>query len=396
MKKVICVAAAFAMAAGLATVASAQVDLSGSARVRARYNDDGVKDSVTKWDSRVRVKFAAKTEGGGYIKARLRFLDGTWGTGNDYTPTAKGDANVWSDYAFVGFKTGKFDLAGGKMPEAFSAWFSDDERVDRLRLLYKDGGLGLALHYDKKIYEFKNNSTSISVPVVSLEDGSTVSVPVDVAGPALGGDKDEWGITYRQKFSDAVNVNVRVAYVADDTTADNSGVKGSVNLGMSFGGNNIILEQSYKDGDIFSDGADDQYGGYAEWNSTFGSITPNVRIGYTVDGFTADETFGWLMIGGDVPTTQIKRMGTGGDTLFAGVSSKFQTTEALSFTGNLVYMDIDDDGTAKYGDNPFEISGQAKYKLGKGVTLLARAGWLASDSDADDAFSAYGQFEVKF
>lgn len=396
MKKVICVAAAFAMVAGLATVASAQVDLSGSARVRARYNDDGVKDSVTKWDSRVRVKFNATTEGGGYVKARLRFLDGTWGTGGDYSPSAKGDANVWSDYAFVGFKTGKFDLAGGKMITGFSPWFSDDERADRLSLLYKDGGLGLALTYDKKIYENKDTSETVDVPVATLEDGTVLSVPVSVAGTPLGGDKDVWGITYRQKFSDAVKVNVRAVYVADDTNADKDGIKGSVNVAMSFAGNNIILEQSYKDGDTVKAGADDQYGGYAEWNASFGSITPKVRVGYTADGFIADETFGWLMIGGDVPTTNIKQVGTGGDTVFAGVSSKFQTTEALSFTGNLVYMDIDDNGTAKYGENPFEISGQAKYKVGKGVTLLARAGWLSSDSDADDAFSAYGQMEVKF
>jgi Ni/Co efflux regulator RcnB len=393
MKKVICVAAAFAMVAGLATVASAQVDLSGSARVRARYNDDGVKDSVTKWDSRVRVKFQAKTEGGGYVKARLRFLDGTWGLGNDYKATAKGDNNVWSDYAFVGFKTGKFDLAGGKMPTSFSPWFSDDERADRLRLLYKDGGLGLALTYDKKVYEYKNVYDTLE-GVNAAGDPVTVRANEKLKN-TIGGDKDVFGITYRQKFSDAVKVNVRAVYVADSTNADKDGFKGSVNLGMNFGGNNIILEQSYKDGDTVAEGADDQYGGYAEWNSTFGSITPKVRVGYTADGFVADDSFGWLMIGGDVPTEQFA-VGAGGDTLFAAISSKFQTTEALSFTGNLVYMDIDDDGSAKYGDNPLEISGQAKYKLGKGVTLLARAGWLSSDSDADDAFSAYGQFEVKF
>ena len=395
MKKVICVAAAFAMVAGLATVAAAEVDLSGSARVRARYNDDGVKDSVTKWDSRVRVKFHAKTEGGGYVKARLRFLDGTWGTGGEYKATAKGDKNVWSDYAFVGFKSGKFDLAGGKMPTDFSPWFSDDERADRLRLLYKDGGLGLALTYDKRIYENRDRTETISVPIFAI-DGSTVSIPVEIEGPELGGDKDVWGVTYRQKFSDAVEVNVRAAYVSDETNADNDGFKGSVNLGMSFAGNNIILEQSYKEGDLFKAGADDQYGGYAEWNAAFGSITPTVRLGYTMDGFTAAPAFGWLMIGGDVPTTNTGEIGLGGDTLFAGLSSKFQASEALSLTGNLVYLDIDDDGTAKYGENPFEISGQAKYKVGKGVTLLVRAGWLSSDSDADDAISAYTQMAVKF
>ncbi|HID70341.1 MAG TPA: hypothetical protein EYP35_07775 [Desulfobacterales bacterium] len=397
MKKVICVAAAFLMVAGVATVASAEVSLSGSARARIRYNDDGVKDGVDKWDSRLRIKINATTEGGGYAKGRIRLLDGTWGLGNDYTPTAKGDGNVWSDYAFVGFKKGNIDVAAGKMPTAFSAWFSDDERRDRFRVKYTDGGLLLAFTYDKRIYEFKDTSETIDVPVATLEDGSVLSVPVSVDGTPLGGDKDVWGISYTQKFSDTFKGGARLVYVVDDATANNDGFKGTVNFGMSFAGNNIFIEQSYKDGDIFSDTADDQYGGYAEWNATYGSVTPVVRVGYTVDGFQADETFGWLMVGGDVPTTNIKQVGLGGDTVFLGLTSKIQTTEALSFQANLVFFDIDDDGTAKYGDNPIEVSGQAKYKLGKGVALLARAGWLSSDSDvADDAFSAYGQMEVKF
>ncbi|HIP40404.1 MAG TPA: porin, partial [Desulfocapsa sulfexigens] len=210
MKKVICVAAAFLMVAGVATVASAEVSLSGSARARIRYNDDGVKDGVDKWDSRLRIKINATTEGGGYAKGRIRLLDGTWGLGNDYTPTAKGDGNVWSDYAFVGFKKGNIDVAAGKMPTAFSAWFSDDERRDRFRVKYTDGGLLLAFTYDKRIYEFKDTSETIDVPVATLEDGSVLSVPVSVDGTPLGGDKDVWGISYTQKFSDTFKGGARL------------------------------------------------------------------------------------------------------------------------------------------------------------------------------------------
>ena len=395
MKKVICVAAAFLMVAGVATVASAKVSLSGSARVRYRYNDDGVKDSVDKWDSRMRIKVKATTEGGGYAKGRIRLLDGTWGTGHDYKTSAKGGGNVWSDYAFVGFKKGNVDVAGGKMPVSFSSWYLDDARRDRFRVKYTDGGLLLAFAYDKSIYE---NGFSKPAKAKLDTDGDGVD-DIAITGKTIehpNGDKDIWGFIYTQKISDAFKVGALVEYVVDDTVADHDGVKGTINAKMNFGGNNIIVEQSYKDGDLFSDTADDQYGGYAEWNATFGSITPVVRVGYTVDGFVADDTFGWIMVGGDIPTEQFA-VGTGGDTLFAGFTSKFQTSEALSFQANLVFFDIDDEGSAKYGDNPIEVSGQAKYKIGKGVALLARAGWLSSDSDvADDAFSAYGQMEVKF
>ncbi len=235
-----------------------------------------------------------------------------------------------------------------------------------------------------------------------------------IEGTPYDGDKDVWGVTYRQKFSDAVKANARLVYVSDSSLGDNvitgadmnkSGMKASANVMMNFGGNNVIIEQSYIEGDVARVDSDDRYGGYAAWNATFGSITPTATLGYAMNGFSADETFGWLMFGGDVPTSQVSRVGTGGDTIFLGMSSKFQTTEQLSFTGNLVFMDIDPtsstdlnyNGVAAYGENPIEVSGQVKYQVGKGVELLWRAGWIASDSDiVDDAFSTYGQMEVTF
>ena len=95
MKKLICVAAAFAMVAGVATVASAEVKLGGDARARFRLMDNGT-DDYAKFDSRVRVKFAASTESGVYAKARLRFYDGTWGTGAFGTDDAGNPTNAWT------------------------------------------------------------------------------------------------------------------------------------------------------------------------------------------------------------------------------------------------------------------------------------------------------------
>ena len=400
MKKLICVAAAFSMVAGIAAVASAEVNLSGDARARIRYNDSGLinSNSVNKWDSRIRFKLEAKTESGAYVKARLRFLDGTWGLGNEYSADAKGDYNVWSDYAFLGFKVGNLDVAAGKMPTSFSPWFLDDERADRFRILYKTGGTAVAFTFDKKIYEYQDLYNSVTVPS-TLADGSVVDVVAQIPGNPLGGDKDVWGVTFRQKFSDAAKMGARVVYVADSTNADKDGFKGSVNTELNFAGNVINAEFSYKDGDTVAAGADDQIGGYASWSSAFGAITPTVVAGFTKDGFTADQTFGWLMVGGDVPTSNITRVGTGGDTIFLGGSVGFQASEALSFQGNLAYLDIDSTpafATEGYGDNPIEVSGQAKYMVGKGISLLARAGWLGSDGGADDAVSAYGQMAVSF
>lgn len=396
MKKLICVAAAFSMVAGIAAVASAEVNLSGDARARLRYNDSGLLDSnsVTKWDSRVRFTLAAKTESGAYAKARLRFLDGTWGLGNEYSADAKGDYNVWSDYAFAGFKAGNIDVAAGKMPTSFSPWFLDDERADRFRVLYKTGGTAVAFTYDMKVYEYKDILNTVTVPMDV--NGAIVDTLVQVPGNPVGGDKAVWGVTFRQKFSDTAKMGVRAVYVTDSTTADKDGFKGSINTEMNFAGNKIEAELSYKDGDTVTLGSDDQIGGYAGWSAAYGAITPSVKVGFTQDGFTADQTFGWLMIGGDVPTSNIARVGLGGDTIFVGASSGFQASEALSFQANLVFMDVDATTQVGYGDTPIEVSGQAKYMVGKGIALLARAGWLGSDGDADDAVSAYGQMEVEF
>ena len=75
-----------------------------------------------------------------------------------------------------------------------------------------------------------------------------------------------------------------------------------------------------------------------------------------------------------------------------------QVSEALSLKGNLAYFDIDSSAAwdKVYGDNPIEISGQVKYMVGKGISLIWRAGTLLSDGGADDAVSTYGQMEVEF
>ncbi len=408
MKKVICAVAAFAMIGGVASIASAgNVSLSGDARARWIYDDNGIDGmDYDKMDSRVRVVMSAKTDGGAYAKMRLRFLDGTWGQGKDYTPDAKGGGNVWSDYGFLGFKAGKFDIAAGKMPIGFSTWFLDDERADRFRVKFTDGGLLVALTYDSKRETY-----------------------------AADEDKQVYGVTYKQKFSDDITASFRGVYVDDQAPADRSGVKASANVKMNFAGNNIIIEQSYKENGVasyspnqealgvadvaafvntvaeYALGRDtqDQWGGYAEWNATYGTITPVVRVGYTTESFTTDQTFGWLMIGGDEPISQISRVGQGGDTMFFGASSKMQTSEVLSFQANFVYMDIDSetvtlaDGrqwhTSLHGDNPIELSGSMAYEVNKDTTISVKGGWLLSDSDydnVDDAFAAYTKMAIRF
>ncbi len=376
MKKIICAAAAFAMVAGVATIASADgnVSLGGDARARWIYNDAGADDLVmdeaaeshAKFDSRVRLNIDAKTDAGAYAHMRLRFWDHTWGDMTDSSGAMKAASdNLYTDYAYLGFKTGNIDVSAGKKIASFTPWFFDDGRADRFMVKYSADGLMVAFTYDHK---------------------------VETAG--LNDDKGVFGVSYKQKYSDAVTAMVRAVYVDDGSVADKSGIKGSANVKMHFAGNNIILEQSWKESDTVG-AADDHWGGYAEWNATFGALTPTARVGYTIDGFSADETFGWVMIGGDEPITKITRLGQGGDTLFGGLSAKYQAAEDLNMQANLVYMDIDN-STSVYGDNPLEISGQAVYSINKSTSLTGKLGWLSSDGVSDDAIGAYARMAVKF
>lgn len=384
MKKVICAAAAFMMVAGVATVASAEVKLGGDARARLIYKDNGVKDSYSKWDSRFRVVLAASTESGVFGKARLRFLDGKWDGSGAYKPSGKvatttttvqnaagedvevvtgqTNNNVWSDYAYLGFKKGAFSVSAGRQPTNFSKWMAWDGRADRLAVGYKADGTVVVYTYDQK---------------TETDD--------------LNDDKFVHGVTFKQKLSDTMKMAVRAVYVMDEKNDDRDGAKGSVNLGMNFGGNKITVEQTWIAGDVLAAGADDAFGGYASWSANLGSVTPTVMVGYTKDGFKVDDDFGWIMIGGAWGITEVAQIGQGGDTTFVGATADMDVSEVLSLQGNLVYMDVD----SVLDDTVVEVSGKASYKVVKGADLSLKVGYL-DYADSEGVLNGVVRLDVNF
>jgi hypothetical protein len=366
MKKVICAAAAFMMVAGVATVASAEVNLSGDARARLTYLDSGVAglDNTDTWSSRVRFVVKATTESGAFAKARIRMADATWDgtTQTQAIDSGVEKTNIYVDWASVGIKMGKVTVEGGLQNDSFSDWYSMDNRADRLKVKLDLANGFIAGTYDKAIE-------------------TTTAVPADTAAD---NDKNVYGISYKGKFADSFTLMTRLAYVDDSTVDDLSGFKGSVNGEMALAGGSIFAEMSYKDGGIFSATADDQYGGYAQWAGTFGNIAPTVSVGFTEGGFTADDDYGFIMIGSGSAITQIDQIGQGGDTVFLGLASDYAASEKLSFGGNLVLMDVDTVGTTD-GENPYEVSGYAKYLVGAGADVKAVAGYFDADTAADDA-----------
>jgi len=362
MKKVICAVAAFAMIAGVATVASAKVDLSGDGRFRLQMKDMTGDADYAKWDSRFRIVAKGNTESGVYGLARIQILSSTFDNSGLYSNSGRGDNNIWADQAYVGFKKGAYNVSAGRQPNNFTKWFRYDERSDRFKAVYKANGTVLAYTYDQK----RETTTA---------------------------DEDKYvhGITYKQKLSDSMNMGVRAVYVMDDMLADRDGAKGSAYLRMNLGGNKIAVEQAYIQGDILGAGHDDAYGGYASWSASFGSVTPTVMVGYTMDGYKVDDDFGWIMIGAAWGITEYKQVGQGGDTVFVGGSADVALSEQLTLQGNLVYMDVDD---LSKGD-VYEISGKLSYEVVKGANLSFKLGYL-DYSEVDEVVNGVFRLDVGF
>ena len=355
MKKVICAVAAFAMIAGIATVASAEVKLSGDARARFRLMDNG-SDDYTKFDSRVRVKVQASTESGVYAKARLRFFDYTWGTG-DLGYNNSGDKSLSSDYGYLGFKSNGLNVSAGRQIVDWSEWFIWDKRSDRLKVVYKTGGTVVGYTYDQVL--------------------ETTSADSDIF---------KHGVLLKQKLGDNANLGVRLVHVTKDNV-DKDGFVADVYATMNFAGNKVRVEAAYKEADVMP-GADDAFGVMASWGGTFGSVAPTVRVGMTQDGYKADDQFGWLMIGDIWGTSTGYVVGEGGDTEFIGVSVDLAASESLSFQANGVYVSAD-------AEDVSEISGMASYNVVKGAKLSLKSG-VQLNEDSEDVFNTVVRLDVKF
>ncbi|RUM40119.1 MAG: hypothetical protein DSY80_10780, partial [Desulfocapsa sp.] len=209
----------------------------------------------------------------------------------------------------------------------------------------------------------------------------------------IDADEDKYvhGVTFKQKFSDSMNMGVRAVYVTDGKNEDRDGVKASANLGMNFDGNKIMLEQAYVQGDVMASGHDDGYGGYASWTANLGSVTPTVMAGYTKDGYKADDDFGWIMIGAAWGITEIAQVGQGGDTVFIGATADMAVSEQLSLQGNLVYMDVD----TALDDTVIEVSGKVNYEVVKGADLSFKLGYL-DYADSDEVINGVFRLDVGF
>jgi hypothetical protein len=106
------------------------------------------------------------------------------------------------------------------------------------------------------------------------------------------------------------------------------------------------------------------------------------------------------MVGGDT-STQVLKVGDGGDLLFGAFVANYKVSDQLSLTGNFLYADFDnsDAGTL---DSAIEVSGVAGYSLSESSSLTYKIGYLTpsvnggSGSAEDAYFAHYLRLNVTF
>jgi len=447
MKKVLVAGAALLIAGSMVSAASAEVNLSGDARARYIGNSDrnrvytalpngtyqeskdGYQDE---FDSRIRVKFDAKSPGGAFMKARLRFDDYDYWDGQGWSASRdvvrhNKTGGVWTDYALIGVPIGPTVLSAGRMEASFSKFFSWDGRATRVKLDWKFDNFRL-------------------IPLIDVMDENTNAIDNwddnDMMGYGLVGVakiNDDWSVKAYARYHDdqreydSVSVTIPVSvssadqqfYTERDTPPsvtleeirpghyDRSGFLGSIDAQGKVAMVGLHGGIAYKEAAVLSanPNADDGWGWYLEGSLDMGAFSPALVIGGTYDGYQTDPDFGFIMIGADEPITVVTTIGgPASDSIFAALTSTYTLSDRLKFAGNLVYYDIDVNSTEATPDvrglvDAWEISGSATYVLVDGADLTYKLGYLSPSYDGrlnsagisdDGYFGNYLRLSVKF
>lgn len=397
MKKLFAIAPALLLVGSIATAADTEneagVTITGDARARIIYKDaydfgNSDDDASITMDSRVRFDITGTAAGGAYIVGRVRLAEEKF---NGETDIAA-DNNIYVDKAYIGIPfNDAFTLEAGKYRVSYGNGFMYDD-------------IGLAGF--RGIYNTENFRL---IPFFEVQsEGQESDDDTDVAED---NDSNRFGVAGNYKMDDW-NVGAMAAYQTDDRTEVDPAEEGF--FGTLFGkwkkGQfGVEGEFSYAESGL-SDftGTEDGYGGYLRGLWYKDALTMSLDLGFTQDGFQADEYYGFIMLGGDHPIT-VDEFGDTGDWTWAGLTAEYALTDALSLTGNVVYVNVDgnddldvtDDRLAKY----LEVSGALKYTISKGCTFSWYAGYLQPDYDGrldgvgvedDAAFGTYAKIDVEF
>ncbi len=413
MKKVL-VAGAALMLAG-ASAADAGVNLSGDARAtyvgkqdyqRVDDSADGYHDYI---ESRIGLNIDGTTATDGmFVKARVYFDKYGFEDDAPWNGSERHDVSV--DYAYMQVPLGpNWSVRAGRVNPDFSKFYSYNIRPTRVYAMYEQGNFAF-----KPFMGVKQEETSTAldswddndfmeygfVASLKLMTGWTVK-----AYGRYDDDQREWD----QKEIEEMEVpagalgNAKAMTVALPSGfkvplkgevvshKDKSGFTGDLLLTNDGAGCPIgfTAELAYTAADLQGT-EDDGIGSYVMLHRKMSDrFTPAVLAGMTKDGYRADNDFGFVMVGGDL-STQVMRVGDGGDLVFGAFVANYAASDRLTLTGNLLYADFDnsDAGTL---DSAIEVSGVVSYALSDAASLTYKAGYLTPSVNggsgvAEDAY----------
>lgn len=405
MKKVL-VAGAALMLAG-ASAADAGVNLSGDARAtyvgkqdyqRVDDSADGYHDYI---ESRIGLNIDGTTATDGmFVKARVYFDKYGFEDDAPWNGSERHDVSV--DYAYMQVPLGpNWSVRAGRVNPDFSKFYSYNIRPTRVYAMYEQGNFAFKPFMGVKQEEA---STSLDnwddndfmeygfVASLKLMTGWTVKAygRYDDDQRELDKSADE---VYTVTGDAASGFEVVEEYLTT-SHADKSGFTGDLLLTNDGASCPIgfTAELAYTAADLQGT-EDDGIGSYVMLHKKMSDrFTPAVLAGMTKDGWRADNDFGFVIVGGDT-STQLMRVGDGGDLVFGAFVANYAASDRLSLTGNLLYADFDnsDAGTL---DSAIEVSGVASYALSDAASLTYKAGYLTPSVNggsgvAEDAYFAH-------
>lgn len=404
MKKVLVASTALLLAC---SAAEAGVNISGDARVsyigkqdylRTATSANGYDDFL---ESRVGLNFEGKAAADKVTANARLYFDG-YGFEDDVPWNGEERTELSVDYAYMSAPMGDWTITAGRLKSNYSKFFSWNIRPTRVMATYKQGNVSVT-------------------PFVGVRaEGSTAS---DVWND---NDHMEYGLVVKTKLQNAWNLAGYVRY--DDDQREFTTTSTDITVAGTDGGGNAVslvvpglataphndrsgviadvflnnddancdfgfhAELAYKAADV-QGSKDDGMGGYVMLSKKMNDrFTPAVLAGMTKDGFVADNDFGFVMVGGEL-STQVMRVGQGGDLLFGAFVASYAASDRMTLTGNLLYADFDNDDAGKL-DNAIEVSGVADYALNESTSLSYKLGYLTpsvvdGSGVAEDAYFAH-------
>lgn len=384
-----------------------EISFTGDARARAIARDDtlfgnepgGLADI---YDSRVRLVVNAQAPGGAYAKGRLK-LDSKWGVDEDVRTSV--------DMAYLGIPFGPVVLEAGNMKNNVTRFFEWDQATDQFLLQWDL----FDIHWRASYRVLAEGQESI-FEINRLEDN----------------DNEVYGLVAVRELNERLYGQASFFYADDDRDTmvtgefiePATGAYGSVFLEGTYRKVSLHAEVAYKAGPVRQSRDEtgavinldnvnrgDGWGWYTEGEYSFESTKLTLNTGMAINGYEADNDFGWILLGNsnNEPITVISKLGANGDWFWIGTTLSNQPHERFKAIGHVVLVRVDavtfdDDSILQY-QRFLEVSGDLSFVITEGATLTWKLGFLkpnlvglykGREVEEDTTFATYLRLQVNF